>query len=54
MDTVLYTPDRPYDPHSPLADLMEIAAEAVDEASEEEDTRFRLVGSRGSCPTAAL
>lgn len=37
MDPVLDTPDRTYAPDSPLAQLMEIVAAAVDEASEEEE-----------------
>ncbi|MGW0653686.1 hypothetical protein ACWD4T_33700 [Streptomyces umbrinus] len=42
---VLPGPGRPYDPDSPLAHLMEIAAAAVDEASEAEE--------RDSAETAA-
>ncbi|MDQ1022602.1 hypothetical protein QF035_000184 [Streptomyces umbrinus] len=37
MADTLHPTVRPYDPHSPLAHLMEIAAAAVDEASEEEE-----------------
>jgi hypothetical protein len=37
MDDTLHIPARPYDPHSPLAHLMELAAEAVDEGSEDEE-----------------
>ncbi|MEU0646014.1 hypothetical protein [Streptomyces umbrinus] len=37
MADTLHTPARPYDPHSPLAYLMELAAEAVDEGSEDEE-----------------
>ncbi|MBQ0855735.1 hypothetical protein J8N05_47125 (plasmid) [Streptomyces sp. BH-SS-21] len=36
MDPVLHTPARPYEPDSPLAYLMEIAAAAVDEEPEDE------------------
>lgn len=37
MADTLHTPVRPYDPDSPLAHLMEIAAAAVDEASAAEE-----------------
>ncbi|MGW6016327.1 hypothetical protein [Streptomyces sp. NPDC055210] len=42
---VLPAPARPYDPDSPLAYLMEIAAATVDEASEEEERDAAVTGA---------
>ncbi|MFH8470330.1 hypothetical protein [Streptomyces sp. NPDC017991] len=42
---VLPARTRPYDPDSPLAYLMEIAAATVDEASEEEERDAAVTGA---------